>query len=111
MRVLDTLLGRSRQKPSHPLHTPLEVECLEDREVLTAVPTLAGTTLNIVGGPGNDRIAVMHNLQTDQLLVFDGGQVTGTFASAAVNLIVVNSGDGNDIVVIEPGVSQDAQIF
>ena len=100
MRVLDTLLGRSRHQSRTLFHTPLEVEVLERRELLDATPTLVGNTLTILGGPNPDYIGVIRDLATDQLVVTDGGREVFRVASAAVNLITVNADGGNDVVVI-----------
>ena len=110
MRVLDSLLSRSRRRPWGPPHARLEIEPLESRELLTATPTLTGTTLSVLGGPGNDRISVILDQTGTQLLVEDYGQVTGSFASAAVTAININSGDGNDSVFVGPGITQSVTI-
>src|SRR5262249_58962976 len=58
-----------------------------------------------------DYIFVNRDVATDQLFVQDGAREVFRVASAAVNLIIVNSGDGNDVVIIGPNVTQNAQIF
>ncbi len=111
MRVLDSLVGRSRQRPGDSLHRLPELECLEERELLTATPLLAGTTLAIVGGPDVDRIGVFRDAATDQLVVVDGTAEVARFASAAVALITVQAGGSNDYVLVGPGVVQNVQLF
>ncbi|MBI1914805.1 MAG: hypothetical protein HYS12_08715 [Planctomycetes bacterium] len=111
MRVLDSLLGRSRHRARTLFHTLLEVEVLERRVMPDATPTLVGSTLAIFGGPNADHIGVTRDVTTDQLVVTDGGREVFRVASAAVNLITVNAGAGNDLVVIGPTVTQDAQLF
>jgi uncharacterized protein GlcG (DUF336 family) len=108
MRVLESLLGRTgRQRGGNTARTVLEVECLETRELLTASPSLIGTVLTVNGSNGNDRIEVFRDLTTDQLVVQNGDQVTGRFASAGVTQIVVNTFNGNDFVFIGPNVVQN----
>src|SRR5262249_39119238 len=108
MRALDSLLGRSRRHSREPLQARLGVERLEERELLTAVPSLAGTTLTVLGGPTNHRISILRHAATDQLVVFASGRVVGAFASAAVTDISVNGGGGNDFIFVGPGVTQNA---
>ena len=74
MRVLDSLLGRSRHKSRTLFHTPLEVEFLEARVTPDATPTLVGNTLTILGGPNADYIYVNRDVATDQLFVQDGAR-------------------------------------
>jgi uncharacterized protein GlcG (DUF336 family) len=111
MRVLDSALSRSRQRSGDPVYTPLEVECLEERAVPSATAMLNGTTLAITGDAANDRITVARDVLTNLLIVQDFGQDVGRFDSAAVTLITVNAGDGNDLVDVGPTVTQDAQLF
>ncbi len=110
MRVLDSLRGRTGQQRGNVARRILEVECLETRDLMSATPALIGTVLTVTGSAVNDRISVLRDLATDQLVVLNCDQVTGQFASAAVTNIVVNSGNGNDLVFIGPNVVQDATI-
>src|SRR5688500_8515159 len=103
MRFLDSLLGRSHRHAGDSYSTPLGVESLESRDMLTAVPLLIGNTLTVLGGDGVDRISVLSDQAASQLVVLDGSQEVGRFASAAIFDIVVNAGNGNDFVLIGPG--------
>ena len=120
MRVLDSLLsgksfartrlrsGKASRKST--CRARLEVERLEDRHLMTATTTLAGTTLTILGGPGNDRISVLLDQPTNNLVVSDSGQPVFIVPSAAVTTININSGDGTDFVFVGPGITQDTTI-
>ena len=109
--MLDSFLGRTgRQREKTVARTLLEVECLETRDLMSATPSLVGTVLTITGSNGNDRIEVQRDLNADQLVVQDGDQVTGRFASAAVTQIIVNTLNGNDFVLIGPNIIQNAII-
>src|SRR5262245_3168588 len=108
MRVLDSLLGRSRQASREKTRRLLEVEMLESRDLLTANAVLAGTVLVVNGGPFNDNITVTRDVSTNQLVVLDYGTEVARFDSAAVTNIVVNAGAGEDKVLIDSPVTQNA---
>lgn len=87
--------------------TRLHCEALEERAV-PATAALAGGTLTVTGDPGADRIRVTND--GTALRVFDGTVQLGAFDPAAVTNIVVNTGAGNDVVVIDPNVAPPATI-
>lgn len=110
MGLLNKLFGQSRNKSNkEPKQAQLGLECLESRDLLDANSILAGTTLNITGGNNRDVISVLR--EQDQLVVRDSGQEVARFTSANVNLIQVFAGGGNDIVLVGPNVSQNANLF
>src|SRR5262245_274217 len=86
---------------------PLDCEKLEDRAV-PATAVLAGGTLTVTGDADDDRIRVV--LEGANLRVLDGTQELGLFPSAAVTNIVVNTGDGNDTILIDRSVTHPATI-
>jgi uncharacterized protein GlcG (DUF336 family) len=90
-----------------PNRTALTCEALEERAV-PATAALAGGTLTVTGDPGGDRIRIIND--GTALRVFDGTAQLGAFAPAAVTNIVVNTGTGDDVVVIDPNVTQPATI-
>jgi uncharacterized protein GlcG (DUF336 family) len=81
----------------------LKCEKLEDRTVPATVALAAGA-LTVTGTAGDDRIVVF----TDGVVihVLDGTVEIGAFASAAVTSITVNSGAGNDAVIIDSNLTQ-----
>jgi uncharacterized protein GlcG (DUF336 family) len=99
-------MRRDKDRPA------LQVEHLETREVMTANTTLAAGVLTINGGPANDFIEVLRELDTNQLVVRDAGQEvfrTGA-ALANVNNIVINGNGGRDFLFVGPDVVQDATL-
>ncbi len=85
----------------------LQCEALEDRALL-ATASLAAGTLTVTGTAGDDRIRIFND--GADLRVLDSTVEIGTFASASVTNIAVNTGEGNDAVVIAPQVLQPATI-
>jgi hypothetical protein len=90
-----------------PNRTALNCEALEERAV-PATAVLAGGTLTVTGDPGNDRIRIVNDGTT--LRVFDGTAEVEAFLPAEVANIVVITGTGNDVVIIDPNVTQPATI-
>jgi uncharacterized protein GlcG (DUF336 family) len=82
---------------------PLGCEPLEARTV-PATAALAAGTLIVTGTGGDDRIRIVR--EGENLRVVDGTQEVGTFASAAVTAIAVNTGAGDDTVVVGNEVAQ-----
>ncbi|MBM3980387.1 MAG: heme-binding protein [Planctomycetes bacterium] len=87
--------------------TPLEVEALEERAV-PATAALAAGTLTVTGTPDNDRVRVFTDGTTVRVL--DGTQEIGAFAAGGVTAIDVNGGAGNDTILIDPNLFQQATI-
>ncbi|MBY0459456.1 MAG: heme-binding protein [Gemmataceae bacterium] len=85
----------------------LKGEWLEDR-MMPATAVLDGGGLTVTGTAGDDRIRVV--LDGNNLQVLDGALVVGTFASAAVTDVTVNTGTGNDVVLVDPRVQQSATL-
>jgi uncharacterized protein GlcG (DUF336 family) len=81
----------------------LTCEQLEDRAVPATVALAAGV-LTINGTAGDDRIRVFTD--GSAIRVLDGTVEIGAFSPGAVTSIVVNSGAGNDAVIIDPNLSQ-----
>ena len=86
---------------------PLNVEALEDRAVPATVALVAGV-LTVTGTPDDDRIRVF----TDgtSVRVLDGSLEIGAFAQGAVTAIAVNGGAGNDAILIDPDLIQQATL-
>lgn len=80
-----------RSKPQ----TKLRMEVLEARDVPTTA-TLTDHTLTITGTSGDDSIIVK---QTDTQTTVSG--VSGSFQNYQINLIVINSGAGDDTVILD----------
>ncbi len=83
--------------------TKLDCETLEDRAVPATV-ALAGGTLTVTGTPGDDRIRVFSD--GGAIRVLDGTAQIGVFAPGAVTAIAVNTDGGNDVVIIDPNLTQ-----
>ncbi|HEY1186211.1 MAG TPA: heme-binding protein [Gemmata sp.] len=73
---------------------------------MPATVALVTGTLTVTGTPGNDRIRIFSD--GTGLHVLDSTTEIGRFASADVATITVNTGDGNDAVLIDPNVAQPA---
>jgi hypothetical protein len=82
----------------------IPTEALESRLLLSA--TLDAGTLTVDGTDEGDRIRIFN--QDDNLVVVVNGE-RSELASADVEQIQVNAGDGNDRVVLA-GVDQDATV-
>jgi uncharacterized protein GlcG (DUF336 family) len=115
MPWLDFLFG-GRPRPQRPnvcrpqQPAPLALERLESRVLLDASAVLAGGVLNVLGGPGNDRINLRLDAAPAQLVLLDGGREVGRFASAAVTQVNIDAGSGNNVVRIANDVLQPATI-
>jgi uncharacterized protein GlcG (DUF336 family) len=88
-----------------------QVERLEDRSVPSVSATLSGAGVLTVNGDLNavNRIFLTLN-SSDQIVVSDGSQVRGVFASSAVTDITVNANGFNNYVDIANSVTQMATI-
>jgi uncharacterized protein GlcG (DUF336 family) len=113
MGLLDYLRGRpSRQHgTAGPRFVSLGVERLEPRDLLDATATLASGLLTVNGGPGAyDRLALTLDPSTNQIVLQEFGVVRAAFASAAVSSITINAQAHNNLVRIDPAVTQPAKI-
>ncbi len=99
--------GRAMHAAETYSRTVLNCEALEERAV-PASATLAGGTLTVTGDPDNDRIRIVND--GTAIRAYDGTVQLGAFTPAAVTNIVVNSGTGDDVVIIDPNVIQPAVI-
>ena len=95
-----------------PVSSPrrLEIETLEPRCVPAVTAALAGGVLAIVGDAARDHIRVSLDGINNQLVVRDFVDEVARFDSAAVASIAVNAGGGDDVVKIDPQVTQPATI-
>jgi uncharacterized protein GlcG (DUF336 family) len=82
---------------------PLSCEMLEDRALL-ATATLAAGTLTVTGTAADERIRIFND--GTNLQVLDGTSLLGVFNQFAVGNIAVNTGEGNDSVVVAGNVTQ-----
>jgi uncharacterized protein GlcG (DUF336 family) len=89
----------------------LAVEPLEPRDLPDATAVLAGGTLAVVGGPGKEAIDVALDPAAAQIVVTDHGREVGRFDSAAVERITLQGGPDDNILRIEPEVTQPAAIL
>lgn len=80
-------------------------EALEDR-ALMATAALAAGVLTVIGTEGDDRIRIFGDGAA--LHVLDGTVEIGAFSSAEVTSITVNTGTGNDSVLVDRSVTQPA---
>lgn len=91
--------------------TCLEVETLEVREVPAITnAAVAGGVLTVTGSNNTDRIEILRDLGTNQLVVKDFGNEFARFNSAGVTNIVVNALAGNDLVIVGTDVQQNATL-
>src|SRR5437016_1091381 len=91
---------------------PLSLERLESRTLLDATASLLAGTLTVTGGATDDRISLFLDAQRNQIVVSDGGNgIIGRFDNAAVGLINVDAGAGNDVVRIDNNIFQTATIL
>jgi uncharacterized protein GlcG (DUF336 family) len=115
MAWLNALLGgRTKQDPRTSRQAapepPLAIERLESRTLLNASSSLTGGVLTILGSPGNDRINLNFDPVHNSLIVLDGGRQVASFASPSVNQVVIDAGDGNNVVRVETDVLQPATL-
>ncbi len=114
MPWLDFLFGSSAQRRRRPIlreeAAPLTVERLEARKLLDATATLAGGVLTVLGDAANDRIYVALDAARGNLVVTNNGRPVGEFASSGVTSILVDAGDGNNVVRVARDVFQPAQL-
>src|SRR5262249_52072261 len=72
---------------------------------------LTGTTLSIIGDAQNDRISVVRDVATNQLIVTDFGNFLGAFSIGNVTQIAILLDGGNNFVSIAPNVPQPVQVL
>src|SRR5438128_522743 len=85
----------------------LEVQRLEERAVPAVTAAVFGSTLDVFGDAGRDRIVISQNDATNQLVVADHGREVRRFNSAAISAITVDGGGGQNISVrVLPNVLQ-----
>ena len=77
----------------------MQIEDLETRVLLSH--TLAGGVLTITGTSGKDTITL--KLLGNQITLSDDG-VVSNFTPASITSILINAGDGNDVVTSDPGI-------
>jgi uncharacterized protein GlcG (DUF336 family) len=90
--------------------TPLVVERLETRDLLSVTATLAGGVLTVVGGPEQDFIRVWLDPTSQQLVVYDFAAEQARFAAAAVNSISVTADGPQSRVWVDNDVTQPATL-
>lgn len=113
MSWLAKLLGsspRRRRVVERELPAPLTVERLEARKLLDASATLGNGILAVLGDANNDGLNLYLDAARGNLIVENNGHSVGQFASASVNQIVIDAGDGNNVVRIARDVFQPAMI-
>lgn len=112
MRLRDFLSGRggSRTRSGATPHSgswaALEVEQLEERTLPAASAAFASGLLVVTGGPGNDRIDLILDAATNEIVVLDAGQMVGRFDSGSVNTISIAAGIGDDLVSVAQAIVQ-----
>lgn len=79
------------------------VEKLENRLAPAAVASFAAGVMTVTGDAANDNITV--TLEARQIVVRSDLQIIGKFATSAVTSIMVNAGDGNNRVSIDPNIT------
>src|SRR5437868_2280890 len=89
----------------------LTVEQLEPRALPDATAGLTGGTLAVVGGPGREVIDVALDPANGQVVVTDHGREVGRFDAAAVERITLQGGPNDNVLRIEPEVTQPAAIL
>jgi uncharacterized protein GlcG (DUF336 family) len=89
----------------------LAVEQLEARTLLDATAVLAAGTLAVVGGPGREVIDIALDPAGGQIVVADHGREVGRFDPAAVERITLQGGPDDNVLRIEPEVTQPAVIL
>lgn len=85
------------------------LEKLEDRAI-PATAILAAGTLSVFGTNAPDRIALILDNTTNQIVVRDGNTEAGRFDSASVTNIFFDGGPGNDGLEVAPQLFQTAII-
>jgi uncharacterized protein GlcG (DUF336 family) len=116
MGLLSALWRRSRNASGRRTTPPRRFvrlegpERLEDRTVPSVTANLSNGLLAVVGDGPRDHIEVSLNTAKTQIVVTDFGQEVGSFASADVSNIAITEGDGNNVVIIDPQVTQSAVI-
>jgi uncharacterized protein GlcG (DUF336 family) len=88
--------------------TILRGESLEDRALPTTA-TVFASTLNIAGTAGDDRIRVFSD--GNLVHVLEGTVEIGAFDPATFTAIAIATGNGHDVVIIDPQVTQPATII
>src|SRR5205807_835297 len=88
------------------LRPRLAVEFWEERTVPTTAPLSANGVLTVLGTGGNDVIQIA---QPNGKLGVSG--LAQTFASSSVNTVVVDAGEGDDVITVAPSVTQTTWLF
>src|SRR6187200_413706 len=88
----------------------LEVQPLERRDVPAVTAALSGTTLQVAGDAGRNRIVISRDEIANQLVVTDFGLEVGRFSNLAITSIIVAPQEGSDSVRIRPNVVQPVTI-
>jgi uncharacterized protein GlcG (DUF336 family) len=108
MPLLERSKGRSAARQRV---TRLRLEQLEDRTVMSVSAVLNGAGVLTVNG---DADALNHIFLTlnknDQIVVSDGAQERGAFASSAVTSITVNANGFSNYVVVDEAIAQTATL-
>lgn len=88
---------------------PALAESLEPRWLLVTASLDAETGLLLVSGtPSADTIELDHEPQSgDRVLVFSGSQLIGEFDGEDVRSVLVDGGDGNDVIDADLGVTHE----
>ena len=86
----------------------LTCDPLEPRHVPSSTAAAAAGVLTVTGTPGSDRFRIVRD--SGDLRVVDGTTEVGRFASDSVKAVVVNAGDGNDLVLVGYDVNQAVEL-
>ena len=94
--------------PSSPVNVPAVILRSTSSDVLRQRITIAQDTLQIEGTPNPDHIVIQAGEAPGTVRVVFNGKYLGGFGPVA--RIVVQSGDGDDVLVVEPGVGLSVRL-
>lgn len=89
---------------------PLQLELLEGRNLPSVSSVLQGGILSIAGDPAvpNNNVRVLRDPGTNQLVVRSFADEVARYDSSAVHTILIQGGPGDNVLTIDPDVTQAA---
>src|SRR5262245_8233714 len=105
-----TLDWKRAPNPAPGSASRLVVEELETRTLPSVTAALAGGVLSITGTPERDNIIVSLDAARVELVVYDFAQEAARFASTAVTRISIDGAGGQDRILVDPSVTQPADL-
>src|SRR5690348_5462133 len=109
MRLFNSIFRRSTSSET-PNRTPLALESLENRQLMSAAYYAGTGLLSVTGTAGSDKIIVTSNASTGRTTVTTNG-ISQSFVTGGILKVSVSTGAGDDTVSLTGMASKPSTVF